>query len=94
MAARLDVWLSNEVQAMSFDEQDFSPVRAAYPDLEIVHHRSWRDFEASVPEADLIDTWAFPVASLGLTQPPWAFLPRCILYAYRQAFNMYSSLFF
>ncbi len=42
---------------MSFEERDFAPVRAAYPELEIVHHETPQELKAALPHADFVDTW-------------------------------------
>ncbi|MDG2308838.1 MAG: NAD(P)-dependent oxidoreductase [Candidatus Binatia bacterium] len=44
---------------MSFEPEDFDPVLAAYPGLEIVHHATPADLKAALPEMELVDTWGF-----------------------------------
>jgi len=58
----LHTCLWNEVAAFDFDVHDFEPIRAAFPELAIVCHRTVNEFLAGADRADYVLAWDFEAA--------------------------------
>jgi len=56
---RLHAALSSPIRAFHFEAEDFAPLLAARPDLELVVHARTRNLVEALPEADLAVAWTF-----------------------------------
>lgn len=65
---RLDVFLQTSDPLFCFTEVDFNPLKAVFPELEIVHHQTEADLLRALPEIEYLDTWVFEKA--WFTQAP------------------------